>query len=159
MMTQIYPQAQPIAEEEFESFLERPLIAKLCTHNQDGSIHIAPVWFRYEDGEMLMGTQEITRKISNIKQNDQVTVLVDTTDPTLKGVIMVGIAQLEYDDVIAKRVTIFEKYVDEPEALAKRLASSWTPVIIRVKPQQVTTFDYSQGFGIELELQGVEASS
>ena len=45
---------------------------------------------------MLLGTQEITRKISNIKQNNHVTVLVDTTDPTLKGVIMAGEAELDF---------------------------------------------------------------
>lgn len=149
-MTQLYPQAHPFTEETLAVFLKRPLIAKLCTHNADGSIHVAPIWFRYEDGEILMGTQDISHKVRNIKENSRVTVLIDTTDPTLKGYIAIGDAELDYEDVIAKRTKIFEKYVDEPEAKARQLASRWTPVIIRVKPQQVTTYDYSQGFGIDL---------
>lgn len=147
-MTTIYPQAKPFIADDLAVFLERPLIAKLCSHNPDGTIHVAPMWFRYQDGDVLLGTQEITHKVRNIQGNNQVTLLIDTTEPTLQGVIMVGEAELDYDDVITKRVSIFEKYVDDPQGLAERLASSWTPVIIRVKPRSMTTYDYSQGFGL-----------
>ena len=145
-----YPQAYPMRHEDVDSFLAQPLIAKLCTHNKDGSIHVVPIWFKYENGEMLFGTQEISRKVKNIKRDNRVSVLVDTTEPTLKGVIMRGAAELDYRDVISKRVSIFEKYKDAEEAtvLAERLAGMWKPVVIRVKPEQVITFDYSQGFGI-----------
>ena len=34
------------------------------------------------------------------------------------------------------------------EQFAERLAASWKPVIIRVKPKQMITFDYSKGVGI-----------
>ena len=58
-----YPQAHAMSGEEMDIFLARPLIAKLCTHNPDGSIHIVPIWFRYANGEILLGTQEITQKV------------------------------------------------------------------------------------------------
>jgi PPOX class probable F420-dependent enzyme len=145
-----YPQAYAMTVSEMESFLARPLIAKLCTHNKDGSIHIVPIWFRYENGEILMGTQEISQKIQNIKRDNHVTVLVDTTEPRLGGVIMYGAAELEYDDVIPKRVSIFKKYMDAEQApaLAARLANQWKPVVVRIKPERVITFDYSKGFGL-----------
>jgi PPOX class probable F420-dependent enzyme len=139
-----------MAPEEMESFLARPLIAKLCTHNPDGSIHIVPIWFRYANGEILLGTQEISQKIQNIKRDNRVTLLVDTTEPRLGGVIMYGAAELDFDDVIPTRISIFEKYMDADRApeLATRLASQWKPVIVRIKPQRVITFDYSKGFGL-----------
>jgi PPOX class probable F420-dependent enzyme len=148
--TSVYPQAQPFTSDEVESFLARPLIAKLCTYNDDGTIHIVPIWFRYENGEILLGTQEVTRKVRNIKRDNRVSVLVDTQEPTLQGVIVHGHAVLDYDDVIPKRISIFEKYLgseDDP-GLAKRLASNWTPVIVRIKPEHIISFDYSKGFGI-----------
>ena len=146
----VYPQAIPFTSDEVESFLTRPLIAKLCTHNDDGTIHIAPIWFKYENGEILLGTQEVTRKVKNIKHNQNVTVLVDTHDPTLQAVIMQGQAELDYEDIIPKRISIFEKYMGPEEAaqLAKNIAASWDPVIIRVKPENLTSFDYSKGFGL-----------
>jgi nitroimidazol reductase NimA-like FMN-containing flavoprotein (pyridoxamine 5'-phosphate oxidase superfamily) len=143
-MKRNYPQALPFAEGDLEAFLERPLIAKLCTHNPDGTIHIAPLYFRYEAGEMFLGTQDISRKVKNIKHNNNVTVLVDAEDPVMKGVIMVGEADLDYDDVIAKRAAIFKKYMGDPEGAAKRIAAKWKPVIIHFKPHSVITFDYSQ---------------
>jgi len=62
----LYPQAKPFTVEEAETFLAQSLIAKLGTHNEDGTIHIAPLWFKYQDGDFLFGTQKITRKIENI---------------------------------------------------------------------------------------------
>ncbi len=146
----VYPQAKPMPEAELAPFLAQPLIAKLCTHNPDGSIHIAPLWFNYVDGEILMGTQEITQKVSNIKRDNQVTLLIDASAPVLRGVVIYGTAQLDYSDVIAKRSGIFAKYMGPEEApkRAANLAQSWTPVVIRVKPERMITYDYSQGVGI-----------
>lgn len=50
-----YPQAKPFNDAELKTFLARPLIAKLCSHNDDGTIHIAPIWFRYETGASRLG--------------------------------------------------------------------------------------------------------
>jgi len=146
----VYPQAFPMTYEEMEDFLALPLIAKLSTHNKDGTIHTVPVWFKYRDGEILLGTQEISQKVQNIKRDSRVTVLVDTTEPRLKGVILYGNARLEYDNVIPKRVAIFEKYMDTQDAsgLAERLAGTWSPVVISITPQRFISFDYSKGFGV-----------
>lgn len=146
----LYPQAKPFTSEEAEAFLAQPLIAKLASHNADGTIHITSLWFNYVDGDILFGTQEITRKIANIKRDPRVTVLIDTVEPTLQAVIVYGVATLEYENVIPKRVELFEKYMpaDQAAGFAESLASSWTPVIVRVKPAQMITFDYTKGMGI-----------
>ena len=149
----VYPQAKPFMNDEIEPFLNQPLIAKLCTYNADGTIHVTPLWFKYENGEILLGTQEVTRKVANIKRNNSVTVLIDTHDPTLQAVIVQGQAKLDYEDVIPKRIAIFEKYMgtDEAVELANQIASAWEPVVIRVKPAQMTSFDYSKGFGLSAD--------
>lgn len=154
--TSIYPQAQPFANDEVEPFLARPLIAKLCTHNEDGTIHIVPIWFRYENGEFLLGTQEVSRKVKNIKHNKTVSLLIDTQEPTLQAVIVQGLAGLDYENVIPKRISIFEKYIGAENApgLAERLASSFVPVIIRIKPVHMISFDYSKGFGLSADPDG-----
>jgi hypothetical protein len=68
----------------------------------------------------------------------------------LKGVIIYGNAELQYEDVIPTRTSIFEKYLgpDDAPGLAKKLASTWTPVVIRIKPDKIISFDYSKGFGL-----------
>jgi len=146
----IYPQAFPMTFNEVESFLDQPLIAKLSSHNKDGTIHTVPIWYKYHQGELLLGTQEISQKVQNIKRDPHVTVLVDTTEPELKGVMVYGNAEIVHKDVIPKRTAIFTRYMDPEDApgLAERLASTWKPVVIRVKPDKIVSFDYSKGFGL-----------
>ena len=133
-----------------DAFLARPLIAKLCTHNKDGAIHIAPIYFKYEDGTVLLGTQEMTQKVHNIRRDNHVTVLIDEDESPFQGVILYGTAELSYDNVIPTRAAIFAQYksMDKAQAQAERLAGSWQPVIVRVTPQRTITYDYRKGFGI-----------
>jgi general stress protein 26 len=73
-----YPQVPPMTRQEVNDFLNQAPIARLCSHNPDGTIHIAPLVFKYDNGEILLGTQKISRKVRNIQQNDAVSVLIDT---------------------------------------------------------------------------------
>lgn len=142
-----YPQMPPFTNDELHSFLQRPLIAKLSTFNEDGTIHTVPVWFRYDDGDILLGTQAINRKVRNIKHNPSVTVLIDATEPALQGVIVYGKAELESEDIIPKRVFIFENYMPPADAanMAPALAQMWEPAVIRVRPDHMISFDYAKG--------------
>lgn len=154
----IYPQAKPFIQDDITQFLAQPLVAKLSTHNEDGTIHTVPIWFRYHEGEFLFGTQDVSQKVQNIRRDDRVTVLIETTDPNLKAIMAYGTATLDYDDVITKRKLVFENYMpaEDAAALAERLAGMWKPVIVRVTPDRMITFDYAQGFGIGAEGEGTK---
>ena len=94
----------------------------------------------------------MTSKIRNIKRQPQVTVLIDSEAPPFRGVLIYGQAELDYEDVMAKRIDIFEKYLPHENAqqLAAQLAGDFTPVIIRVKPQRVSSYDYAKDGMIEV---------
>jgi len=141
-----YPQLPSMTAKELESFFAEAIFSRLATINQDGSIHIAPIYFKYEDGQILMATQDPSRKIRNIKRNNNVTVLIDTTDVPFKGALVYGTAELDYEDVIAKRVGIFERRLsrEEAETYASRLSNKWKCVIIRITPYKIASFDYSK---------------
>ena len=144
-----YPQMPPFSEDELIAFLNESPLARLGTHNLDGTIHIAPVFFKYENGEFLLGTQEMTHKVTNIRQNPSVTLLIDNQAPPWKGVIAYGRAELDHENVVEKRIAIFEKYMPGENArrLAAGLANNYDPVVIRVKPDRLISYDYSkQGF-------------
>ena len=141
-----YPQMPPLTQEELVAFLNESPVARLSSLNADGTIHTAPVYFKYENGDFLIGTQNMTRKVRNIKRNPQVTVLIDNQAPPWKGVLVYGTAELDYEDVIAKRASIFERYRSPEDAreFAADLANNYTPVVIRIKPQKVVSYDYSK---------------
>lgn len=142
-----YPQMPPFTSSELESFLCQPLIARLGTFNENGTIHLAPIYFKYEDGTFILGTQEASRRVRNIKRNPHVTLLIDNTVGTYQGAIVYGIATLEYDQIIEKRTLIFEKISGNPVGArekAEGLCQKWDAVVIRIKPDQIVSFDYSK---------------
>lgn len=152
-MDEKHPQAPPFENEmEIQSFLERPLLARFCSLNEDGSIHATPIYYLYEDGELLFGTQVRAHKIQNIRRDKHVTVLIDTEEPVLQSVLVYGEAELDFEDVLEKRVRILERYYDDPaqaRAFAERLSKAWETVIIHVRPEKMVTVDYSKPFSIE----------
>jgi hypothetical protein len=141
-----YPQLPAMSGEELEAFYEKALFARLGTINEDGSIHIAPIFFKYDEGQILMATQDPSRKIRNIKRNNHVTVLIDTTDVPFKGALIYGTAELDYENVISKRMAIFERRLsrEQAETYARRLSGKWKCVIVRITPLHIASFDYSK---------------
>src|SRR5580704_9061327 len=131
----------PLTQTELDGFLAQAPVVTLCTLNSDGTIHAAPIWFKYDGGEIILGTQQDARRIKNIKKNPNVTLVVDVDQPPYKGVIVYGKAQLDYENVIAKRISLFQKYMPKANAekLANGLASMRKPVIIRVKPTKMVS--------------------
>jgi PPOX class probable F420-dependent enzyme len=143
-----YPQLPAMTDEELVSFFDKAQFARLGTINKDGTIHIAPIFFRYdqENGQILMATQDPSRKIRNIKRDNRVSVLIDTTEVPFKGALIYGTAELDYEDVIRKRMTIFERRLsrEQAETYATRLSGKWKCVIVRITPVRIASFDYSK---------------
>jgi len=141
-----YPQLPSMSQEELLAFFEKAQFARLATINEDGTIHIAPIFFKYEKGQILMATQDPSRKVRNIKRNKNVTVLIDTTDVPFKGALVYGTAELDYEDVVCKRIAIFRRRLsqEDAETYARRLAGKWRCVILRITPVRIASFDYSK---------------
>lgn len=141
-----YPQAPTMSELDLLTLYEEALFARLGTINEDGSIHIAPVFFKYLNGEILIATQDPSRKIKNIKRNSNVSVLIDISDVPFKGALVYGTAKLDYDDIIRKRIVIFERTRsrEEAEDYARKLSAKWECVIVHVTPKKIASFDYSK---------------
>jgi PPOX class probable F420-dependent enzyme len=144
-----------MTKDQIAEYLSHALIAKLATINQDGSPQLSPVWFQYDEGTVLIATYEKALKISNIKRNNKVSVLIDSTDGgiKLKGVLLRGRAELVRGSR-CKRIeeAIYNKYLkeegienDSVAAVFKRLAlESVDSVCIRIKSEKMTSWDYTR---------------
>ncbi|TFH14822.1 pyridoxamine 5'-phosphate oxidase family protein [Candidatus Bathyarchaeota archaeon] len=51
-----YKQPPNLTEDEIYEFINKAKIARICTHNKDGSIHAVPVWYTYINNEFHIGT-------------------------------------------------------------------------------------------------------
>jgi len=60
-----------------EKLLKGRRYAVLATHNDDGSIHLTPVWYIFEDGQIFVGTSETSRKARNVLARPNASLVVD----------------------------------------------------------------------------------
>lgn len=58
-------------------FVGGTVIGKLATIHKDGTPHLTPVWFRYENGKFLINTSEGRVKLNNIRRDKRVALLID----------------------------------------------------------------------------------
>ena len=86
--------APRMIDEDLPAFLAEPGIAKLATHNADGTIRIVPLWYTYADGKVVFSTWSWTRAAQNIARDPAATVMIDSTEMPYKGIHMVGSAEL-----------------------------------------------------------------
>ena len=141
-------QAPPLTSEEIESMLRENYIARICTHNRDGTIHVAPVSYKYMNGQIVIISHASTRKTRNIKRNDDVTVLIDT-QPTIKGVLIYGKAEIDSDNVYEQAVSVMEAYAgdmskDKVQRFTRAFLDAIKCVIVKVTPKRIKSFDHTK---------------
>jgi len=139
-----------LTREETESLLKEARVARFCSLNDDGTIHAAPVWFKYENGKIVILTPDCSNKAGNVKRNKNVTLLIDVVGPS-RGVLIYGEAELEELDNEIKlkptAVSMCEKYMSKEEAKDKAfyffpMATNWAK--ITVKPERIASFWYPE---------------
>jgi len=92
-----YTQSPHLTTPETETFLRESKTARFCSLNKDESIHATPVWYNYENGEIVIATPPASRKARNVKRNKNVTVLIDSSEGQgwPKGVIIYGKSEVD----------------------------------------------------------------
>jgi PPOX class probable F420-dependent enzyme len=133
-----------LEDDEVESLLRDSRIARFCCLNEDGTIHATPVWFIYQDGEIVLITPKRSRKARNLRRNDRTTILVDVEGPPAKGVMVYGRARMEDDDPLPVAVSIAEKYMPKEriQNFAEEAVKVGVDLVVRVKPERMSTFHF-----------------
>jgi nitroimidazol reductase NimA-like FMN-containing flavoprotein (pyridoxamine 5'-phosphate oxidase superfamily) len=149
-----------MTKEEIESFLKEAQIARFCSINKDGSIHAAPVWYKYESGQIIVVTPEASSNVRNVKRNKNGTVLVDVEQPTVKGVVIYGKAEVQYPvtrkKYVSDVVSVFLRYMsrDEAERYAAGLFRVTKGVKIVVTPERMASFDTNKDETLRIAARG-----
>jgi PPOX class probable F420-dependent enzyme len=139
-----YTQSPPLSPDEVLEFLNYVTVARVCSHNKDGSIHAAPVWFFYEGGKVIFGTPIDSVKAANIKRDNRVTLLVDSEGPPTRGVIIYGEAEISDENMNEIALKIFNRRMNSQRALDYREGlfklTKW--VAVTVTPKKIASYDY-----------------
>jgi len=142
----VYTQAPHLNDKEINEFLKEAPTARICSINEDGTIHGVPVWFKYESGQFIIATPEKSRKVRNLAKNNNVSLIIDVGSPVIRGVIVYGKAEVDFKAWDSDAINLFEKYMSREDAEKMwQINNEWAKwVKITVKPESIASFDYAK---------------
>ena len=135
---------------EIDELLSMTLIANLATLDDDGGIHLMPMWFLRVGDYICIPTSCKTRKYRNLKARPHASVVVDLSREglDLKGVLVRGRVELVEGEE-ARRInrSIHLKYVT-PEALDDPSVASYLSegddVTVKVRIDHVVSWNLAE---------------
>jgi nitroimidazol reductase NimA-like FMN-containing flavoprotein (pyridoxamine 5'-phosphate oxidase superfamily) len=85
-----------LSSNEIDELLSMTLIANLATLDDDGGIHLLPMWFLRVDKEICIPTSRYTHKYRNLRERPHASVMIDVSHAglNLKGVMIRGRVKL-----------------------------------------------------------------
>ena len=142
-----YTQSPPLTKKEIEDFFSSAKITRICTHNEDGTIHAVPIWFNYKNGHFIIITPEKSLKVRNLMRDNRLTLLLDISTIPAKGVIIYGTAEVKLEEARSiEGIEMLEKYMskEEAEKTAAGLYALTDWAKITVIPERVVSFDFAK---------------
>jgi general stress protein 26 len=130
--------------------LNKPLIARLATVDQNIQPHVVPVWFGWDGEYLWISSFSNTRKVKDLQQNPKISVAIDVSgdDGKTKAVIMEGSGELvlEPRDFLRKQfLWIYTLYLGEEGVKAKD-PQEWIEdshnLLIKLSPKQVFVWNW-----------------
>jgi nitroimidazol reductase NimA-like FMN-containing flavoprotein (pyridoxamine 5'-phosphate oxidase superfamily) len=129
-----------------DDFLKSQKVLRLATIGKNKTPHIAPVWYRYVNKKIQIGTNAKTRKVKNVIKNNKVSFCVDVgiNAPNIYGVMGQGEARLILEKtkvkIIAKKILL--RYFKTLENKSAQELLEDTDCIIEIDPQKYSVWNY-----------------
>lgn len=116
-----------LSSTEIDDLLSKTLIANMATIDEDGGIHLLPMWFLRMGNDICIPTSHHTHKYRNLRARPRASVMIDISKAglNLKGVLIRGQVDL-IEGEEAQRINrcIHLKYVT-PDALKDPIVASY----------------------------------
>ncbi|MEV7521264.1 PPOX class F420-dependent oxidoreductase [Streptomyces sp. NPDC091371] len=113
--------AKKMTQEEWRAFVGHSTrTGKLSTVREDGSPHIAPIWFVLDGDSFVFTTGKDTVKGRNLARDGRVALCVDDDRPPFAYVVLQGRAEISEDpqDMLTWATRIGARYMGEEAAEA-----------------------------------------
>jgi PPOX class probable F420-dependent enzyme len=137
-------------------FLEQQPFATLATHNPDGSIHVVPLSYMYEDGRFFFATASSSRKARNLAARPEATITVDDRS-TLEWVSATGTGELirgQQSKEINARL-YHRSWTEAGIAAVGPFLERHEDVTIAITPQRWSAWDIQSTFFAALQDAGI----
>ena len=129
-----------------DDFLKSQKVLRLATIGKNKTPHIAPVWYRYVNNKIQIGTNSKTQKAKNVIKNNKVSFCVDVgiNAPNIYGVMGQGEARLILEKskvkIIAKKILL--RYFKTLENKSAQELLEDTDCIIEINPEKYSVWNY-----------------
>lgn len=138
-----------LSRQAMKIFLGEQKVCRLATVDRRGQPHVVPVWHILLDGDLYIETSPSSKKGLNLKANPKMSLVVDAGDTfdTYKGVMIQGRVEFVKDkEMLARfREAMAQRYFGTAEHPGYQyLVSGADPLLMKVIPKKVVTWDYSQ---------------
>lgn len=113
--------AKKMTQEEWRAFVRHSTrTGKLSTVREDGSPHIAPIWFVLDGDSFVFNTGRDTVKGRNLARDGRVALCVDDDRPPFSYVVLQGRAEISEDlgDMRVWATRLGARYMGEEHAEA-----------------------------------------
>lgn len=124
---------------EVRKSLQKPRVARLATVGSDGYPHIVPIYFMFDGGDFIFGSDRDNRKVRNVLSNPKGAVVIGgEPNADEAGYMIQGDLSIEddVDHVMTRRIL----YRYETKEEAEKNLAEWKNsdiVLIRLKPKSV----------------------
>lgn len=122
-----------------EAFLRDTHFAKIATVKKDGSPHVTPIWYMYEDGKLIVNTTTDRVKFRNIQRDPRVSFLIDDGYPYL---MVLGKARIATERDANKDIeTLAIRYTGEEAGKKSARERYWKQprVSLEIAPERVVS--------------------
>jgi nitroimidazol reductase NimA-like FMN-containing flavoprotein (pyridoxamine 5'-phosphate oxidase superfamily) len=134
-----------MSKEDIENLFTDSYTTIFCTHNKDSTIHAAPIWYNYRDGEFHFVSIKKSKRVSNLKRNNNVSLSflmqgskAGEGDTPSKCALVYGKAELGYEPdegYEAYGAWVFGKYSEQPSKFDHNMF-----VTVKVTPDKIVHF-------------------
>jgi PPOX class probable F420-dependent enzyme len=120
----------PTLRDSMLEILEARHYATLATHNEDGSIHVTPVWYLFENGKFYVESPSSSRKARNAAARPNATIMVDIRRPGGESWVYASgrVETLRGDDSREINSKILHRYLTEEALNDPRIGPAFAAV-------------------------------
>ena len=129
-------------QEEIDSYLSEPHVALLTSVRANGRPHVAPVWFAWQEGRVLVMTGASSVKARNLRGNPSVTLSVASDSRPYQYVSLEGDANLSQDNMeeLVHRICIKYDGPEQGAVYARELLEHGNMVVIDVEVKRMVSW-------------------
>ena len=132
-----------MTQASIDDYLSCPNIANLVTLREDGSPHVAPIWYQFQSGQLFIVCQKSSVKAQNIEKDSRVAFSVATPSEPYRYVLIEGIASLTSEDAEKLTLGISVHYLGTERGpdFAKNILSSGKTIVITIIPHKIISWE------------------